>query len=155
MLWGGPEVGLCRLAWVAMCRVATHDREPCSMRLLSLVLLRLLHLLLSFGRASASRDVKLVAQRHKVSMLRRTNPRPCLVWGLLPLARKVGVVDGGLPHLHTRFLATWLTSRRPRVFSSRVVSVIASATSPPRHPLARHRISFTPLAVTPSRVGTF
>lgn len=80
---GGPEVGLCRLAWVAMCRVATHDREPCSLLLLSLVLLRLLHLLLSFGRASASRDVKLVARRHKVSMLRRTNPRPCLVWGLL------------------------------------------------------------------------
>jgi hypothetical protein len=40
--------------------------------------LRLLNLLLLFGRSSASKDVGLLVLRHEVAVLRRTNPKPRL-----------------------------------------------------------------------------
>jgi putative transposase len=51
-----------------------------SLRLLYLVFLRLLNLLLLFGRSSASKDVELLVLRHEVAVLRRANPRPRLDW---------------------------------------------------------------------------
>ena len=50
------------------------------MRLLYLIFLRLLNLLLLFGRSSASKDVELLVLRHEVAVLRRTNPKPRLDW---------------------------------------------------------------------------
>jgi putative transposase len=49
-----------------------------SLRLLYLIFLRLLNLLLLFGRSSASKDVGLLVLRHEVAVLRRTNPKPRL-----------------------------------------------------------------------------
>ena len=51
-----------------------------SLRLLYLIFLRLLNLLLLFGRSSASKDVELLVLRHKVAVLRRANPKPRLDW---------------------------------------------------------------------------
>jgi putative transposase len=51
-----------------------------SLRLLYLVFLRLLNLLLLFGRSSASKDVELLVLRHEVAVLRRANPRPRMDW---------------------------------------------------------------------------
>ena len=51
-----------------------------SLRLLYLIFLRLLNLLLLFGRSSASKDVELLVLRHEVAVLRRANPRPRLDW---------------------------------------------------------------------------
>ena len=51
-----------------------------SLRLLYLIFLRLLNLLLLFGRSSASKDVELLVLRHEVAVLRRANPKPCLDW---------------------------------------------------------------------------
>ena len=47
-----------------------------SLRLLYLVFVRLLNLLLLFGRSSTSKDVELLVLRHEVAVLRRANPRP-------------------------------------------------------------------------------
>ena len=44
-----------------------------SLRLLYLIFLRLLNLLVLFGRSSASKDVELLVLRHEVALLRRTN----------------------------------------------------------------------------------
>jgi putative transposase len=51
-----------------------------SLRLLYLVFLRLLNLLLLFGRSSTSKDVELLVLRHEVAVLRRANPRPRMDW---------------------------------------------------------------------------
>src|SRR5690348_12795007 len=51
-----------------------------SLRLLYLIFQHLLGLLLLLGRTSAAKDVELLALRHEVVMLRRTNPRPRLDW---------------------------------------------------------------------------
>ena len=51
-----------------------------SLRLLYLIFLRLLSLLLLFGRSSASKDIELLVLRHEVAVLRRTNPKPRLDW---------------------------------------------------------------------------
>ena len=51
-----------------------------SLRLLYLIFLRLLNLLVLFGRSSASKDVELLVLRHEVTVLRRTNPKPRLDW---------------------------------------------------------------------------
>jgi putative transposase len=51
-----------------------------SLRLLYLIFLRLLNLLLLFGRSSASKDVELLVLRHEVAVLRRTNPKPRMDW---------------------------------------------------------------------------
>jgi putative transposase len=51
-----------------------------SLRLLYLIFLRLLNLLVLFGRSSASKDVELLVLRHEVAVLRRTNPKPRLDW---------------------------------------------------------------------------
>jgi putative transposase len=51
-----------------------------SLRLLYLIFLRVLNLLLLLGRSSASKDVELLALRHEVAVLRRTNPKPRLDW---------------------------------------------------------------------------
>jgi putative transposase len=51
-----------------------------SLRLLYLVFLRLLNLLLLFGRSSTSKDVELLGLRHEVAVLRRANPRPRMDW---------------------------------------------------------------------------
>ena len=51
-----------------------------ALRLLYLIFLRLLGLLVLFGRSSASKDVELLVLRHEVAVLRRGNPRPRLDW---------------------------------------------------------------------------
>jgi transposase InsO family protein len=51
-----------------------------SLRLLYLIFLRLLNLLVLFGRSSASKDIELLVLRHEVAVLRRTNPKPRLDW---------------------------------------------------------------------------
>jgi len=51
-----------------------------SLRLLYLIFLRLLNLLVLFGRSPASKDVGLLVLRHEVAVLRRTNPTPRLDW---------------------------------------------------------------------------
>jgi putative transposase len=51
-----------------------------SLRLLYLIFLRLLNLLVLFGRSSAYKDVELLVLRHEVAVLRRTNPKPRLDW---------------------------------------------------------------------------
>jgi hypothetical protein len=50
------------------------------LRLLYLIFLRLLNLLMLFGRSSTSKDIELLVLRHEVAVLRRTNPRPRLDW---------------------------------------------------------------------------
>jgi putative transposase len=50
------------------------------LRLLYLILLRVLNLLLLFGRSSASKDVEILVLRHEVAVLRRVNPKPRLDW---------------------------------------------------------------------------
>jgi len=52
-----------------------------SLRLLYLIFLRLLGLLVLFGRSSAFNDVELLVLRHEVTVLRRVNPKPRLDWG--------------------------------------------------------------------------
>jgi hypothetical protein len=42
--------------------------------------LRLLNLLLLFGRSSRSKDVEILILRHEVAVLRRANPRPRMDW---------------------------------------------------------------------------
>ena len=51
-----------------------------SLRLLYLVFLRLLNLMVLFGRSSASKDIELLVLRHEVAVLRRANPKPRLDW---------------------------------------------------------------------------
>ena len=50
-----------------------------SLRLLYLIFQQVLGLLVLLGRTSA-KDVELLVLRHEVAVLRRTNPRPRLVW---------------------------------------------------------------------------
>ena len=50
------------------------------LRLLYLIFLRVLNLLLLFGRSSASKDVEILVLRHEVAVLRRVNPKPRLDW---------------------------------------------------------------------------
>jgi putative transposase len=49
-----------------------------SFRFLYLIFDRLLGWLMLLGRASSSKDVKLLVLRHEVAVLRRANPRPRL-----------------------------------------------------------------------------
>ena len=51
-----------------------------ALRLLYLIFLRLLGLLVLFGRSSASKDIELLLLRHEVTVLRRSNPNPRLDW---------------------------------------------------------------------------
>jgi len=51
-----------------------------SLRLLYLIFVQVLGLVLLLGRTSAAKDVELLVLRHEVAVLRRTNPRPRLVW---------------------------------------------------------------------------
>src|SRR6187401_2103067 len=51
-----------------------------SLRLLYLIFLQVLGLVLLIGRTSATKDVELLALRHEVAILRRTNPRPRMDW---------------------------------------------------------------------------
>jgi putative transposase len=51
-----------------------------ALRLLYLIFLRLAGLLVLLGRSSASTNVELLALRHEVTVLRRTNPKPRLDW---------------------------------------------------------------------------
>jgi putative transposase len=51
-----------------------------SLRLLHLIFLRLLNLLLSLSRSSASQDIELLVLRHELAVLRRANPKPRLDW---------------------------------------------------------------------------
>ena len=51
-----------------------------SLRLLYLIFVRLLNLLVLFGRSSASKDVELLVLRHELAVLRKTNPQPRLDW---------------------------------------------------------------------------
>ncbi|MFF1613001.1 hypothetical protein ACFVYA_34980 [Amycolatopsis sp. NPDC058278] len=51
-----------------------------ALRLLYLIFLRLVGLLVLFGRSSASKDVELLVLRHEVAVLRRSNPKPRLDW---------------------------------------------------------------------------
>jgi hypothetical protein len=47
-----------------------------SIRLLYLIFVRLCGWLVLLGRSPASKDAELLVLRHKVAVLRRTNPRP-------------------------------------------------------------------------------
>jgi hypothetical protein len=49
-------------------------------RLLYLILARGLSWLALLARSSAAKDAEILALRHEVAMLRRTNPRPRLGW---------------------------------------------------------------------------
>ena len=51
-----------------------------SLRLLYLIFQHLLGLLLLLGRRATTKDVELLALRHEVAVLRRTNPKPRLEW---------------------------------------------------------------------------
>ena len=51
-----------------------------SLRLLYLIFQQVPRLLLLMSRTSTTKDVKLPVLRHKVAVLRRTNPRPPLEW---------------------------------------------------------------------------
>ena len=51
-----------------------------ALRLLYLIFLRLLNLLILFGRSSASKNVELLVLRHEVAVLRRANPKPRMDW---------------------------------------------------------------------------
>jgi hypothetical protein len=51
-----------------------------SLRLLYLIFWQVLGLALLMGRTSATKDVELLALRHEVAILRRTNPRPRMDW---------------------------------------------------------------------------
>ena len=51
-----------------------------STRLLYLAFTRLLAWTGLFARSSASKDAELLVLRHKVAVLRRTNPKPTLDW---------------------------------------------------------------------------
>jgi hypothetical protein len=82
-----------------------------------LVFLRLLNLLLLFGRSSASKDVELLVLRHEVSMLRRANPKPRLDWTDRAVFAALGralpamlrghrlVTPGAIPRWHRRLVA--------------------------------------------------
>src|ERR1700722_18257973 len=51
-----------------------------SLRLLYPIFVRLCGWLVLLGRSSAFKDAELLVLRHKVAVLRRTNPRPRLDW---------------------------------------------------------------------------
>ena len=51
-----------------------------SLRLLSLIFVRLGGWLVLLGRSTASKDIELLVLRHEVAVLRRTHPRPHLDW---------------------------------------------------------------------------
>jgi putative transposase len=51
-----------------------------SLRLLYLIFGQLLSWLTLLGRTTSSKDIELLALRHEVSVLRRTNPKPRLNW---------------------------------------------------------------------------
>ena len=51
-----------------------------SLRLLYLIFGQLLSWLTLLGRTTSSKDIELLALRHEVAVLRRTNPRPRLDW---------------------------------------------------------------------------
>ena len=88
-----------------------------ALRLFYLIFLRLLNLLLLFGRSSASKDVELLMLRHEVAVLRRAHPKPRLDWadravfaalvGRLPqvLRRHRLVTPGTILRWHHRLIA--------------------------------------------------
>src|SRR5580658_6973681 len=51
-----------------------------SLRLLSLIFVRLGGWLILLGRSTASKDIELLVLRHEAAVLRRTHPRPRLDW---------------------------------------------------------------------------
>ena len=64
--------------------------------MLCLVFVRLLNLLLLFGRSSTAKEVELLVLRPEVATLRKANPRPCLDWAhRASLAALVGRLPQG------------------------------------------------------------
>ena len=108
-----------------------HAPEPCRLRLLYLVFLRLLNLLLLFGRSSASKDVELLVLRHEVAVLRRVTPKPRLDWAdravFTTLVRALPrmlrghrlVTPGTILRWHRRLVATKWTYPKSRRASTR------------------------------------
>ena len=113
-LWGsrsppGP------LAWVVGVLGCQGMIVSVSLPLLHLIFLRLLKLLVLFGRSSASKDVELLVLRHEVAVLRRANPMPHLDWTdravFAALVRRLPrrhrlVTPGTILRWHHRLVAT-------------------------------------------------
>ena len=117
------------------------------MRLLYRILVQVLSWLALLARSSASKDVEILALRHEVAVLRRTNPKPRISWTdravlaalsrLLPKALRAHriVTPGTLLRWHRRLLsAKWRQPKppgRPPIPDDVVTLIVRLATDNP------------------------
>src|SRR3954454_11051513 len=91
------------------------------------MLVRVLSWLALLARSDAAKDVEILTPRHEVAVLRRTNPRPALIWP-----------DRAMLSALSRLLPTPLRQFRlvtPRTLLSRHAQLVARRwTYPPRRP---------------------